>query len=109
MLVYLDGTIVQTKSFELIGQHVAGSNSNSIGICYIGGLDKNGKGKDTRTPEQKESLLKQLKSLKKTYPNATILGHRDFSPDKDGDGIIEPWEFMKECPCFNAKTEYSKL
>jgi N-acetyl-anhydromuramyl-L-alanine amidase AmpD len=109
VLVYLDGTIVQTKSFELIGQHVAGSNSNSIGLCYIGGLDKNGKGKDTRTPEQKESLLKQLKSLKKTYPNATILGHRDFSPDKDGDGIIEPWEFMKECPCFNAKTEYSKL
>ena len=109
VLVYLDGTIVQTKSFELIGQHVAGSNSNSIGICYIGGLDKNGKGKDTRTPEQKLSLTVVLKKLKQTYPKAIILGHRDFSPDKDGDGIIEQWEFMKECPCFNAKTEYSKL
>ena len=109
VLIYLDGTKVQTKSFEFIGQHVAGANSNSIGICYIGGYDKNKIAKDTRTPKQKESLLTELKRLKTIYPKATILGHRDFSPDKNGDGIIEPWEFMKECPCFEAKTEFSKL
>ncbi len=109
VLIYLDGTTIQTKSFEFIGQQVAGANSNSIGICYIGGLDSTGKAKDTRTTAQKASLTSLLTTLKKTYTKAEILGHRDFSPDLNGNGIIESWEFMKECPCFEAKKEYTKL
>ena len=35
-----------------------------------------------------------------------ILGHRDFSNDKDGSGVIESWERIKECPCFDAIPEY---
>ena len=109
VLVYIDGTVVQTKGIEFMGQHVAGSNQFSIGICYIGGLDKNGKPKDTRTPEQKESLLKVLLELKKSYPDIKIKGHRDHSPDLDGDGIIEPFEFLKSCPCFDAIKEYKHI
>lgn len=109
VLVYLDGTIVQTKGTEHIGQHVAGANSATIGICYIGGLDAKGKPKDTRTPEQKASLLSVLKELKISYPDIQIKGHRDYSPDKNGNGIIEPFEFLKACPCFDAVKEYSKL
>ncbi|PWL81412.1 MAG: N-acetylmuramoyl-L-alanine amidase, partial [Prevotellaceae bacterium] len=32
-----------------------------------------------------------------------------FSPDLNGDGIIEPWEWMKACPCFDAIGEYQNL
>ena len=108
-LIYTDGTIVKTKNLEHMGQHVSGANSNSIGICYIGGLDKNGKSKDTRTPLQKAGLISVLVELRKILPSAKILGHRDFSPDKNGNGIIEPWEYVKDCPCFNAIPEYTHI
>lgn len=86
-----------------------GSNANSIGICYIGGLDADGKPKDTRTEEQKASLFFLLQQLREQFPDAMICGHRDFSPDLNGDGIIEPWEWMKACPCFDAIDEYQSL
>ena len=52
-----DGTIHKGRDEKLSGAHTIGYNSNSIGICYEGGLDKNGKASDTRTPEQKQSLI----------------------------------------------------
>ena len=86
-----------------------GHNSNAAAICYVGGLDENGKAKDTRTPRQKELLIKLIKQLKAKYPNATIHGHRDFSPDKNKDGKIDTWEYMKACPCFDAEVEYAEF
>lgn len=82
-----------------------GHNKYSAAICYIGGLDSNGKPKDTRTERQKELLIKMIKQLKHIYPKATIHGHRDLSVDKDGDGV-EKHEWMKSCPCFDAELEY---
>jgi len=108
-VIKLDGTIENGRPLEKIPAHVKGFNRNSIGICYIGGLDENGKGADTRTPQQKEALLFQLMSLKQRFPDAVIVGHRDLSPDKDGDGIVERHEWLKLCPCFNAKEEYSDI
>ena len=108
-VVLPDGTIETGRFLSEIGAHVSGQNSRSIGICYVGGLDANGKAADTRTPEQKEALIWLLKHLVVMFPNATIKGHRDYSPDLNGDGIIEPWEYIKECPCFNAAIEYSKI
>ena len=64
---------------------------------------------DTRTEQQKASLLALLMDLRKLYPDAVILGHRDFSPDLNHDGIIEPKEWIKACPSFDAKTEYKRL
>ena len=68
------------------------TDANSIGICYVGGLDKNGKPKDTRTQAQKVALLTLLKRLKALYPLTTIHGHREFA--------------NKACPCFDARAEY---
>ena len=48
-VITLDGTIEQGRALEEIGSHTKGHNAHSIGIVYIGGLDKNGKPKDTRT------------------------------------------------------------
>lgn len=108
-VILLDGTIRKGRDISEIGAHVAGSNANSIGICYVGGLDANGKPRDTRTEEQKAALFYLLQQLREEFPDAMICGHRDFSPDRNADGIIEPWEWMKACPCFDAIHEYQNL
>jgi len=108
-VVRLDGTIENGRDVDIIGAHVEGHNKNSIGVVYVGGLDNQGKAKDTRTENQKKSLLLLLMDLRKLYPKAKISGHRDFSPDKNGDGTISPDEFIKACPCFDAVTEYHRI
>ena len=84
-------------------------------MVYVGGLENKPvpynklKAKDTRTDAQKAALLSLLLSLRKLYPYAKIVGHRDFSPDRNGNGTIEPCERIKECPSFDAKAEYSRI
>lgn len=95
-VIELDGSIHKGRDEDTIGAHCKGQNTNSIGICYVGGVDKDGKTpKDTRTSAQKQALIRLLKKLKKKYPNATIHGHREFA--------------AKACPSFNAKNEYKDL
>ena len=105
-VILLDGTVEKGRPDSKIGAHVKGYNSKSIGVVYVGGLDKNGKAKYTRTDLQKQSLKELLKRLKWLYTKAIISGHRDFSPDLNKNGIIESNERMKECPCFDVKKEY---
>lgn len=104
-----DGKITQLLDEDKISNGVKGFNSVSINVAYIGGIDTNGKPNDNRTDAQKASLRLLLKMLHKKYPTAVIQGHRDFSPDSNKDGKITPNEWMKACPCFNAKEEYSNL
>ena len=101
-----NGDIKSTRPLERIGAHARGFNSESIGICYEGGLDSEGHPKDTRTPEQKKALAKLIKELCGKYQIVEVLGHRDTSPDLDGDGIVEPEEWTKMCPCFDVRSEY---
>ena len=92
-VIYRDGSIHIGRDESIIGAHCTGHNTNSIGVCYIGGCASDGKTpKDTRTTEQKQSLVKLLKELKTKYPQASIHGHRDFS--------------SKACPSFDATKEY---
>lgn len=108
-VVYRDGTVVEGRPLEQVGAHVKGHNRHSVGICYIGGLSAIGEIKDTRTDAQKVALRELLKDLKRRYPKARVCGHRDLSPDRNGDGIISDYEWLKACPCFNAKEEYCEL
>lgn len=95
-IVYLDGSIHKGRAENEIGAHCTGHNKDSIGICYIGGVEKDGRTpKDTRTKEQKESLIWLIQQLTIKYPKATIHGHREFA--------------NKACPCFDVKTEYKYL
>ena len=82
-------------------------NRHSIGICYEGGLDVHGSPADTRTPEQRASLKLLVHQLLKTFPGSRVCGHRDLSPDRNGNGEIEPEEWIKACPCFEVKDEFS--
>ena len=84
-------------------------NKESIGICYEGGLDCMGQPKDTRTCWQKHSLRVLILTLLKEYPDCRICGHRDLSPDLNGNGEIEPEEWIKACPCFNAEKDWDKV
>ncbi|WP_163499830.1 N-acetylmuramoyl-L-alanine amidase [Helicobacter suis] len=91
-VIKLDGTIESGRSLDCVGAHCRGHNSDSLGICYIGGLDKNYKPADTRTPEQKEALKSLCLKLLKENVAAKLYGHRDFEP-------------KKECPCFDVIEE----
>lgn len=108
-LVEPDGNIVQLLDEDKPSNGVAGYNSVSMNVCYTGGIDRNGKAVDNRTEEQKASLVFLLERLKEKYPRATIKGHRDFSSDLNGNGVIEPSEWIKSCPCFDAEKEYKNL
>lgn len=103
------GEVVGMRPLEMIPAHVKGHNRNSLGICYEGGLDETGQPADTRTPEQKRALLALLRRLKRQFPEARICGHRDLSPDLDGDGVITPHEWIKACPSFDAEKEYKTI
>lgn len=107
-VIRLDGTIEVGRPLSRPGAHVEGYNQRTIGICYVGGLATDGKTpKDTRTPAQKAALLHLVTELKHRFPAATIKGHRDYSPDLNGNGRIEPQEYMKACPSFDAAIEYA--
>ena len=103
-VVELDGTVKLGRDVDISGAHCEGHNAKSIGICYVGGLEnKPGvptpkqKAKDTRTDAQKAALFALLMDLRRLYPKARIVGHRDY--DTKG----------KECPSFDAKSEYRKI
>lgn len=111
----VDGTIHILAPLKLITNGVKNYNTRSVHICYQGGIKKVGDkyiAEDTRTPEQKESILRCIKLIYAELENhqavshIQIKGHRDFSPDKNGNGVIESWERIKECPSFDAIPEY---
>ena len=91
-VIELDGQIQAGRPIELFGAHTLGQNKYSIGICYVGGMNKSmTKPKDTRTEEQKESLISLIADLRKKYPVLSIHGHNEYSP--------------KACPSFDVSKE----
>lgn len=97
--IRLDGTIEPGRPIKKIGAHCYGHNNNSIGICYAGGVIRNGETKhytDTRTPAQVRTLYLLIVTLLYCFPSIIkISGHRDYA--------------KKACPCFDAKAEYEYL
>ena len=112
-VVDLDGTVEDGRPLTRDGAHcntagLSGKsyNKHSIGIVYVGGLDENGNAADTRTPEQKRALADLVYRLINEYPIVEVIGHRDASPDKNGNGQIERNEWIKQCPCFSVREEF---
>jgi len=93
-IIKLDGTIQDGRPLQKIGAHCFRKNRSSIGICYIGGMNRDmTEWEDTRTEKQKESLLLLINDLKERFPNTIVYGHKDFTN-------------KKLCPSFDAKEEY---
>lgn len=96
-IVYRDGSVHRGRPENQVGAHCTGYNSHSIGVCYIGGCaaTKNAKGdyppKDTRTPQQRATLIRLAAEFRRKYPGATVHGHNEFA--------------NKACPSFNVQKE----
>lgn len=93
-VIYTGGTVATGRHVDEVGAHVQGFNQKSLGICMVG-LDK-------FTPQQWASLRSLVSTLRKSYPDARLVGHRDLSPDQNKNGIIEPFEWLKTCPSFDV-------
>ena len=88
-----DGILEPGRPEEMVGAHCKSHNRHSIGVCYVGGVSKDGQPADTRTEAQRATLRALLEDLHRRYPKALIVGHRDLDP-------------RKACPCFDVVAEY---
>jgi N-acetylmuramoyl-L-alanine amidase len=106
-VITTDGAVFTGRAPEEVGAHAVNANANSLGICMVG--------TDTFTQKQWDALKSLVTRLCAEYkiPLAFarragprlfdgICGHRDTSPDKDGDGKVEPFEWLKTCPGFDV-------
>ena len=96
-IIDLDGTVEKGRDEALVGSHCLNHNNKSIGICYIGGCDKNMNAKDTRTYAQKEALLDLVFLLMEKYniPLDKVKGHYTYA--------------KKFCPCFTNEQFYREF
>lgn len=95
-VVRRDGTVERGRPEAKVGAHCLNHNRHSIGVCYEGGLDAQGRPADTRTEAQKRALLTLVRELKEQYPRAIVVSHHTFDP-------------RKACPCFYAEREYKDV
>lgn len=95
-VVRRDGTVERGRPEAKVGAHCLNHNRHSIGVCYEGGLDAQGRPADTRTEAQKRALLTLVQELKGRYPQAIVVSHHTFDP-------------RKACPCFYAEREYKDV
>lgn len=102
-LIRRAGSVEQGRPEAVVGAHAQGHNRTSIGVCLAGGVAEDGRTAEANyTQGQWATLRHLLVDLRGRYPHAVICGHRDLSPDLDGDGVIERGEWVKECPSFDV-------
>lgn len=93
-VIELDGKVTQTLRHDQRGAHTGGHNTGNLGICYVGGVRRDGKTPaDTRTGPQIAAMRALVAKLRAQYPGVTVLGHRDWP------------KVAKACPCFDVKTQ----
>ena len=89
IIVRADGSWTQLQDFNRVSNGVAGINSTSIHVSYIGGIDRNGRAFDNRTDAQKEVFETIYHTFKTKIPHLTFHGHYEFS--------------NKSCPSYNVE------
>jgi len=94
-VIRLDGSIEVGRPLEKSGAHTKGHNKDSVGVCYIGGCDADGKPKDTMNPEQEKAWRMIVLSLRTLYGDLTIHGHNEFA--------------NKACPSFTVKEKFADM
>ncbi|HHZ81284.1 MAG TPA: hypothetical protein EYO58_06105 [Flavobacteriales bacterium] len=94
-VISLDGKISIGRPVGTQGAHVSGENENSIGVCYIGGLDSAHNPKDTMTVSQEIAFVELVKSFRCIFGELSIHGHNEYS--------------SKACPSFSVEEKFSFL
>lgn len=102
MVIRRDGRVEPGEDLRRAGAHVKGLNRYSVGICMIGGVDEDGDAENNYTEEQWKAAKHVFEFFTLLHPDAEHVGHRDLSPDSDGDGRVQRHEFLKDCPCFSV-------
>ena len=97
LVIRRDGEVENGRDIHTQGAHVKGHNQDNIGICLIG--------TDEFTEEQFATLRETISELASVYGiyKENVKGHRDWSPDLNGDGKITSNEWVKLCPCFDVQ------
>lgn len=116
-VVDLDGTVWRGRHRDEVGAHAWQFNAHSVGICLVGGAEREGRYTAaqwdaldmlvlTEAAELGVPLLRPTRKATAAAPGYRmvmgICGHRELSPDKNGSGLIEPFEFLKTCPGFDV-------
>ena len=112
LVIYRNGAIATGRAFDEVGAHARGNNARSIGICMIG--------IERFSAKQWASLANVVADIERAFKRRIVMldadesadeggiiricGHRDLSPDADGDGTVEPREWTKTCPGFDVST-----
>ena len=99
-IIKANGEVITLAQDDAVCNGVAGFNSVSLHVSYIGGIDSRGNPLDNRTQGQKDAISQVLHAWREKYPNAIIQGHRDF---------LKRGVNWKECPSFDAKSEYAHI
>lgn len=94
-VILLDGTVQTGRPVSRVGAHVKGQNTGSIGIAYVGGIDRSGAAKDTLNPAQEAAMVNLINDLRERFGHLTLHGHNEFD--------------NKACPSFNVKTKFQWL
>lgn len=94
-VLYADGTIATGRDIRKKGAHVKGHNYDSVGVAYVGGIDKNKTPKDTMTMQQEMAFLHLVNSLRVVFGDMSVHGHNEFS--------------SKACPSFDVQEKYKFL
>ena len=102
------GEFCSKRPVGQVGAHAKGHNASSNGIAFEGGLDAGGIPADSRTEEQKRSIRVLVRVLCEDYRIRKVVGHRDLSPDRDGDGVVEPEEWIELCPCYDVESDLAE-
>lgn len=118
-VIDLTGEVWSGRGLNEVGAHAANFNAHSVGICLVGGAEREGR----YTPQQWKSLQQVVamllteygipcaapkRTFSKSYPlgytmAGGVCGHRDLSPDTNGNGLVEPFEWLKTCPGFDVR------
>ncbi|MCP4587455.1 N-acetylmuramoyl-L-alanine amidase [Pseudoalteromonas sp.] len=94
-VLYADGTIATGRDIRKKGAHAKGHNYDSVGVAYVGGIDKNKTPKDTMTMQQEMAFLHLVNSLRVVFGDMSVHGHNEFS--------------SKSCPSFDVQEKYKFL
>lgn len=93
-IIKRDGTVQKGRQDNVVGAHVAGFNTGSLGICCIGGLERAtgpNVGVDNRTDAQKAATVRLVRDLLAKHPGAQVVGHKDLKPTQCPGFDVRSW------------------
>lgn len=95
-IIKRDGTVEEGRPVNVVGSHVKGWNSRSVGVCLVGGVDEKGRPEANFTPAQMHSLRTKLAELRVLYPLAAVMAHHDVAPKACPSFDFRRWVYTNE-------------